>query len=67
VLFRSETGIAIPIPDPTLIADEIELLIASREKIKHMGSKAQALAFRYNSPQRNASALHDLYRRVLGA
>lgn len=64
-LVDGETGIAIPEPDPTRLADAIRHFARSREEVRRMGENARALAERNFRPEVNAGLLLDLYRRVL--
>ncbi len=65
-LVDGETGIAVPTPDPKLLAGAVSHFSRDRAEAKRMGRNAQALAERNFRPEVNAAALLGLYRRLLG-
>jgi glycosyltransferase involved in cell wall biosynthesis len=66
-LAHGETGLAIPEPDPKLLAEAIIYFAHNRSEAKRMGANAKALAERNFRPEVNAATLHALYRRVVEA
>jgi glycosyltransferase involved in cell wall biosynthesis len=63
-LIHNETGLAIPARDPVALSLAIKHFETDREEVKRMGSQAQKLAIDNFEPTRNASRLHDIYKRV---
>lgn len=59
------TGIAIPRPDPALLADAILEMAADPERTRLMGQAAQELARANFTPRTNSQRLFDLYRRLI--
>lgn len=59
------TGLAIPAPDPSLLADAIAEMMADPERTRAMGQAARALAVRNFTPTTNAAELYALYQDVL--
>lgn len=64
-LVDGETGIAVPEPDPRLVADAILRFERDRAGTKRMGENARALAHRNFRPEVNAPRLLSVYRKVL--
>lgn len=65
-LVDHETGIAIPEPEPRLLADAIIHFARDRSEVERMGENARDLAGRNFVPQKNAAALLNLYRSLAG-
>jgi len=63
-LVHNETGLAIPARDPVALAEAIRHFEKDRNEVKRMGSQAQKLAVDNFEPARNASRLHDIYKRI---
>jgi glycosyltransferase involved in cell wall biosynthesis len=61
-----ETAIAVPTPDPRLLADAVAHFESDRSEVKRMGENARALAQQNFRPEVNAKLLLDLFRRVAG-
>lgn len=64
-LVHGETGLAIPTPDPQLIADAVLTLERNRAEAQRMGRNAKALAERNFLPATNSRRLLELYRKFV--
>jgi glycosyltransferase involved in cell wall biosynthesis len=61
------TGLAIPRPDPALLADAIIKMINEPAATAEMGKKARELATRNFTPSVNAAKLYTLYAATIAA
>jgi glycosyltransferase involved in cell wall biosynthesis len=59
------TGLTIAYPDPVLLADALEKLIADEAYRKSMGQQAKAWAEQYFSTERNAAVILAIYRGLV--
>jgi glycosyltransferase involved in cell wall biosynthesis len=64
-LLHEVTGLAIPKPDPVLIADAIQLLVSDKNLRKQMGTKAIDWAIENYSIQNSAAAVYKIYQQLI--
>ena len=64
-ILHEVTGLAIPLPDPVLIADALQKLVDDPASRRRMGQQAQVWAEKTFSIEANAERMLDLYRHVL--
>lgn len=64
-LVHEVTGLAVPTPDPVLIADALQRLAESPSWRRQLGAQARSWAEHTFSIDANAARMLDLYRRVL--
>ncbi|MNZ98614.1 hypothetical protein D3C78_1179040 [compost metagenome] len=61
------TGLAVPKPDPLLIADALQRLAEAPEFRRQLGRQAKAWAEETFVIEANAARMLDLYRHVLSS
>ncbi|MEO2216591.1 glycosyltransferase family 4 protein [Chromobacterium vaccinii] len=63
-LVHNQTGLAIPARDPRALSEAIRHFEKCRDEVARMGRQAQQLAIENFEPRRNATRLHDIYKRI---
>lgn len=66
-LLHEVTGLAVPTPDPQLIADALQRLVEDPEFRRKLGRQARVWAQETFAIESNAARMHDLYRHVLSS
>lgn len=66
-ILHEVTGLAVPKPDPMLIADALQRLAQDVPLRRQLGQQAKVWAEQTFSIEANADRMLDLYRRVLSS
>lgn len=66
-LLHEVTGLAVPTPDPLLIADALQRLVEEPELRRQLGRQARIWAQETFAIEANAARMRDLYRHVLSS
>lgn len=63
-LINNVTGLAVPARDPLALSEAIRYFEVNRSEVRRMGGEAKKLATQNFDPQKNASRIFNIYRRV---